>query len=157
MLSLADIRLCFVFTYSGYIFPSEHPIHIFTPGETLTLRVNISSTYSEARHIQSLTWYHNGSQICSCRTRNNGTELVIAGAKSSDAGVYQVKISALDFRRPDCDARILPVIEHLAMSAPVTFLLTQGRILLFPFILIIFLPLANFKLNSFVLLSRSDL
>lgn len=111
---------------SGFVYPLEHPVHTFTHGETVSLRVNISNTYSAARHIQSLAWYHNGSQICSCRTRNNGTELVIPNAKSNDAGIYQVKISALDFGRPDCDARILPEIEFFAMSAPVTFVLTQG-------------------------------
>ncbi len=115
--------------YSGFIFPLERPVHTFTPGDTLSLQVNISTTYSEARHIQSLTWYHNGSQLCNCRTRNNGTELVIPNAKQSDAGIYQVKINMLDFGRPDCDARILPEIEHLAMSAPVTFVLTQGIVL----------------------------
>ena len=112
--------------YVGFIFPLEHPVHTFTPGETLSLQVNISTTYSEARHIQSLTWYHNGSQICSCHTRNNGTQLVIANTKSSDAGIYQVRISALDFGRPDCDARLLPHTEILAMSAPVTIIITQG-------------------------------
>ena len=112
--------------YAGFIFPLEHPVHTFTPGETLSLHINISTTYSEARHIQSLAWYHNGSQICSCRTRNKGTELVIANAKSNDAGIYQVRISALDFGRTDCDARLLPHTETLAMSAPVTFILIQG-------------------------------
>lgn len=119
--------MCFLRIYSGYIFPSEHPVRIFTPGETLSLRVNISTTYYRASHIQSLTWYHNGSQICSCRTRNNGTELVIESAKNSDAGIYRVKISALDFGRPDCDERILQEIEHLALSAPVTFILAKGN------------------------------
>ena len=92
----------------------------------VSLKVNISTKYPEAKHIQSLTWYHNDSQICSCHTRNNGTELVIPNAKSSDAGIYRVKISALDLGRPDCDARILPDLEYLAMSTPVTFVLAQG-------------------------------
>ena len=97
----------------------------------MSLQVNISSRHSEARHIQSLAWYHNGSQVCSCRTRNNGTELVIPNAKSSDAGIYQVKISALDFGRPDCDARLLPQMEILTISAPVTFVLTQGMLCMY--------------------------
>ena len=111
---------------TGFIYPLKHPVHTFSSGETVSLRVNISRTEYQARYIQSLTWYHNGSQICHCHTRNNGTELVIPNAKSSDAGIYQVKISALDFGRPDCDARFLPEMEIFAMSAPVTFILTQG-------------------------------
>lgn len=115
---------------SGFIYPLEYPVHTFIPGDTLSLQVNISTAYYEAQHIHSLTWYHNGSQLCTCRTRNNGNELVIPNARSSDAGIYQVKISALDFGRPECDARILPVTEYLAMSAPVTFVLTQGILII---------------------------
>ncbi len=55
---------------------------------------------------------------------------MIPNTKSSDAGIYQVKISALDFGRPDCDAKILPEIEFLAMGAPVTFVLTQGMLII---------------------------
>ena len=62
------------------------------------------------------------------RIQNNGTELVIANATSSHAGIYQAKISALDLGRPDCDAKILPEMEYLAMAAPITFILTQGII-----------------------------
>ena len=118
--------------YTGFISPLGHPVHTFAVGEKVSLKVNISSTkHSQARHILKLTWYHNGSQIISqhpinARIRNNGTELVIANAKSNHAGIYQVKISALNLGRPDCDAKILPEMEYLAMSAPVTFVLTQG-------------------------------
>ena len=54
---------------------------------------------------------------------------MIDNAKNSDAGIYRVKISALDFGRPDCDERILPEMEHLALSAPVTFILAKGNLI----------------------------
>ena len=119
--------------YTGFISPLGHPVHTFAIGEKVSLKVNISAKYSQAGHIQGLTWYHNGSQIRSehpdARIQNNGTEIVIANAKSSHAGIYQAKISALDLGRPDCDAKILPEMEYLAMTAPVTFVLTQGIII----------------------------
>ena len=76
--------------------------------------------------MRNLTWYHNGSQVCRCRTRNNGTELVIPNAQSSDAGKYIVKISSLTFGKPDCDSRLLPLTESSLLNAPVIFVLTQG-------------------------------
>ena len=101
---------------------------MFTSGESISLQVNTSSTLSQVRYIQSLTWYHNGTQVYSCRTRSNGTELVIPSAQSSDAGAYQVKITSLNFGRPDCDSKLLPQLESMAFAAPVTFILTQGGV-----------------------------
>lgn len=112
---------------SGFVYPLGHQVRFFTSGETLSLQVNVSTRYYRASRIQSLVWYHNGSQICTCRTRNNGTELVISNARKSDAGIYEVKISSLDFGKPDCDARLLPEMESLAMTAPVMFVLTHGN------------------------------
>ena len=67
---------------------------------------------------------------------------MIANATSSHAGIYQAKISALDLGRPDCDAKILPEMEYLAMTAPVTFILTQGIIIHLRVIQIMILLLA---------------
>ena len=111
---------------AGFIYPLGDLVRMFTTGETVLLQINISTEYSRARYIQNLTWYHNGSQICSRRTRNNGTELVLPNMGSNDAGIYQVKVTSLSFRRPDCDSRLLPHLESLAIIAPVTFVLTQG-------------------------------
>ena len=72
---------------------------------------------------------------------------MIPNAKSSDAGIYRVKISALNLGRPNCDARILPDLEYLAMSAPVTFVLTQGKSIKLKL---------DIKMN-FILFSRSRL
>lgn len=110
----------------GLVYPLGDPVNTFATGDTLLLQVNISTNYYQARYIQNLTWYHNGSEICSCHTRNNGTELVLSNMQSSDAGTYQVKVTSLTFGKPECDSRLLPHLEYMAFIAPVTFILTQG-------------------------------
>lgn len=98
-------------------------------GESISLRVNISDN-SRARHIKTLSWYHNDTIVANTSNRvsirNNGTELHISNTISSDAGVYQVKVTALDFNIPYCDAIWLPpLVDYHAVLAPVTFVITS--------------------------------
>ena len=94
----------------------------------------ISNRYY-ARYINSLAWYHNGTRVTSddrVHIINNGTELTISNVVQSDAGKYEVKInSTKNARRISviCDMTILPMLEHLAFYAPVTFILHESSIL----------------------------
>ena len=83
--------------------------------------------------MTSLAWYHNGTRIVPKRNNNyvlakNDTSLTIKKMKSSDAGVYEVRINSTDagqYRNltnsPECDSLILPLLESVSYHAPVTF------------------------------------
>ena len=88
-----------------------------------------------AQYINSLAWYHNGTLVTSddrVHIINNGTELTISNVVQSDAGKYEVKINSIENARGSsvtCDVTILPMLEHLALHAPVTFILHESSIL----------------------------
>ena len=95
------------------------------------LNVNISGDY--ARHISSLAWYHNGTRIITGNKfiiSNNGTNLAIMDMREYDAGKYEVKINSINYngrRSVSCDMKVLPLLESLAIHAPVTFLVQEYR------------------------------
>ena len=94
----------------------------------------ISNSYY-AQYINSLAWYHNGTRVTSddrVHIINNGTELTISNMVQSDAGKYEVKINSIETARGSsetCDMNILPMLEHLALHAPVMFILHESSIL----------------------------
>ncbi len=79
-----------------------------------------------------MKWYHNGTEITSS-TRvsiaNNGTSLTISNMIDSDAGKYEVKIGSIGRGSSTaCDRNFLPILEVVAMTAPVTFIVQQYHI-----------------------------
>ena len=94
----------------------------------------ISNGYN-AQSINSLAWYHNGTRVTAddrVHIINNGTELTISNVVQSDAGKYEVKINSIENARGSsetCDLNILPMLEHFALHAPVTFILHESSIL----------------------------
>ena len=94
----------------------------------------ISNGYN-AQYINCLVWYHNGTRVISddrIHIINNGTELTISNVEQSDAGKYEVKIDSIEYARgrsEPCDMNIIPILEHLAFHAPVTFILHESSIL----------------------------
>ena len=88
-----------------------------------------------ARYFNSLVWYHNGTLVTSddrVDIIDNGTELTISNVVQSDAGKYEVKINSIKNARGSsetCDMNILPMLEHLALHAPVMFILHESSIL----------------------------
>ena len=96
------------------------------------MRINISDYNSLAQYIISLAWYHNGTQLTSddrVIITNNGTSLTISNMAESDAGKYEVRINSIGSSSALCDRNILPLLENLALSAPVTFLLQECNLL----------------------------
>ena len=113
----------------------------FIPGEELVLNVNISDDYF-ARHISSIAWYHNGTQITAgnkysitysnSSTSLTNTSLSIQNMVRSDAGKYKVKIESIEYRgnssSPHCDSIMLPILETYAIHSPVTFTVQEHYI-----------------------------
>ena len=99
------------------------------------MSVNPISNRYYAQYINSLAWYHNGTLATSddrVHIIDNGTELTISNVVQSDAGKYEVKINSIEYAREisvTCDMTILPMLEHLALNAPVTFILHESSIL----------------------------
>ena len=114
----------------------------FIPGEELVLNVNISND-SYARHISSIAWYHNGTQITAgnkysitysnSSTSLTNTSLSIQNMVRSDAGKYEVKVESIEYRgdssSPHCDSILLPLLEtYYAILTPVTFTVQEHYI-----------------------------
>ena len=102
----------------------------FIPGEELMLNVNLPNYY-HAQHISSIAWYHNGTQIIAGNKYfityipQTNISLSIQNMVGSDAGKYEVKIEAIEYRgdssSPHCDSIMLPLLETYAIHGPVTF------------------------------------
>ena len=136
------IKLLFL-DAAGYVHTDWPHMQFFTPGETVTLRVNISIDIILRTffgfNIAQLTWFHNGTKVAANCTSGRftvdarGTELTISNATSSDGGRYTVRVSALDFhgsRNSRQDSLWLPPLEHYTAHAPVTYILMeQGKLL----------------------------
>ena len=104
----------------------------FHLGSTIELQVNVSSEYSVARDIRTLTWYHNGTEVQSLTSRvsvlNSGTKIVIHNATQEDVGSYRVETTSINIRYylgsdGICDSLWLPLFRRHAGLAPVTFTL----------------------------------
>ena len=99
------------------------------------MNVNPISKRYYAQYINSLAWFHNGTRVTSddrVHIIDNGTELTISNVVQSDAGKYEVKINSIEITRGSsvtCDMNILPMLEHIALHAPVTFILHESSIL----------------------------
>ena len=96
----------------------------FVLGSTIELQVNISNDYSASRHIRTLVWFHNETEIQPSgrvSVLNNSTRIIIRDTTRADAGYYRVEIASLDFNDHDCDSLWLPVLRNHAAHAPVTY------------------------------------
>ena len=101
------------------------------------MAVSVNHLYKDyfAQYINSLAWYHNGTRVISddrVHKIDNGTELTISNVVQSDAGKYEVKINSIKNARGSsetCDMTLQPMLEHLALHAPVTFILHESSIL----------------------------
>ncbi len=109
------------------MYTDEQLFRSFNRGERLELNVNISNDYY-ARHISSLAWYHNGTKVTSGNKyiiNSNTTMLTVLNMTESDAGTYEVKINSINYdgdeSSQECDSRLLPLLEPIAMHAPVSF------------------------------------
>ena len=119
----------------GLLYTEDSVTRAFLLNGNMALRINNLSTgyySSQARYISYLSWYHNGTKIFPndrVNIINNGTTLVISNMIESDAGKYEVKIGSIDYigfrSSVICDQNILPVLETLAIHAPVTFYVQQ--------------------------------
>ncbi len=103
--------------------------------DTIILHINnlTLNTYGYlSRHISRMNWYHNGTEITSSTrvsVANNGISLTISNMIDSDAGKYEVKIGSIGRGSSTaCDRNFLPVLEVVAMTAPVTFIVQQYHI-----------------------------
>ena len=107
----------------GFVFSVEPLFRTFILGSTIELQVNISNYYS-ARHIRTLAWFHNGTEVQATgrvSVLNNGTRITIRDTTHADAGYYRVEIASLDFNDTVCDSLWLPLLSNHAAHAPVTF------------------------------------
>ena len=115
----------------GLLYTEDSVTRAFLLNGNMALRINnlLTGYYSyQARYISYLSWYHNGTKIFPndrVNIINNGTTLVISNMIESDAGKYEVKIGSIDYygyrSSVICDQNILPMLETVAIHAPVTF------------------------------------
>ena len=112
------------------MFTEEPFVCGFTHGRNFFLNVNISDDYY-AHYIDSLSWYHNGTQIVSGSKHtisNNDTMLMISNMVGSDAGTYEVKVHSISYgpyghNSPFCDSIIA---ELFTVFHPVTFTVQES-------------------------------
>ncbi len=109
----------------------------FLCGDNIALSINLTTGAYRyyTRYVSSLNWYHNGTNISNTdriSITNNGTSLSISNMIDSDAGIYEAKIGSIDYygygSSSECDQSFLPVLEVLALHAPVTFIVQQHHI-----------------------------
>ena len=118
-------------TIIGLLQTDEPVTRAFSLQERMVMGINISDYNSLAQYISSLAWYHNGTELTSddrVIITNNGTSLTISNMGESDAGKYEVRINSIGSNSAFCDRNILPLLENLALSAPVTFLLQESNL-----------------------------
>ena len=138
---VAMFNILFLYT-TGYVRTDWLRMQFFTPGETITLRVNISTAglfhFVYFFDITQLTWFHNGREVAANCTGGSGkfivnamgTELNITNTTSSDSGWYTVRVSSTTYGGR-CDSLWLPPLEHYTAHAPVTYTLRErGKLLL---------------------------
>ena len=123
------------YTHLGFLYPTGSVMKSFSHGGSLQMNVSISTDYS-AQYISSLAWYHNGTRIVTGHRftiTDNGTALHIRDMEESDAGQYEAKISSIDTELhsglpndAQCDSWVLPLLESLAVHAPVTFIVQES-------------------------------
>ncbi len=114
------------------MYTNEQLIRSFNHGERLELNVNISNDPYFGQYINSLAWYHNGTKVTSGNKyiiNGNTTMLTVLNMTESDAGTYEVKINSIDYLGYDssqeCNSRLLPLLESLALFAPVSFVVGE--------------------------------
>ena len=121
--------------HTGLIHTDDSITRAFSLQRRMAMSINLLSLNDFAQHINSLVWYHNGTRVTSddrVHIINNGTELTISNVVQSDAGKYEVKINSIENAggsSETCDMTLLPMLEHLAFHAPVTFILHESSIL----------------------------
>ena len=122
-------------THTGLIHTDDSITQAFSLHRRMAMSVNPISNRYFAQYINSLAWYHNGTLVTSggrVHIIDNGTELTTSNVVQSDAGKYEVKINSIKNAGGSsvtCDMNILPMLEHLALHAPVTFNLHESSIL----------------------------
>ncbi len=111
------LQLC-----SGFVFSVEPLFRTFLLGSTIELQIDVS-TDDLARHIRTLMWYHNETEVQDSgrvSVLNNGRRIIIRDATHRDAGYYRVEI-AVFFVYSYCNSLWLPLLRNHAAHAPVTF------------------------------------
>lgn len=117
------------------MYTTGSPVMTFNRGGRLQLSVNIDSICDD--NITSLAWYHNETRISSGRKftiSNHDTVLTGINMVSSDAGVYEVRISfnaictdeLVNYTSSLVPGCVLLQPETLAFIAPVTFIVQEN-------------------------------
>ena len=114
----------------GRLYSEESHTRAFSLFGMITLRINISMEYNRyAESIRSLSWYHNGTLLTNnsrMNITNSGRSLIVTNLAPSDAGKYELRIGSIASRqRSTCDRNFLPILENMALYAPVTFYVQQ--------------------------------
>ena len=121
--------MSYVIITIGFVFSVGPLFHNFILDSTIELQVNISNDNSAARHIRTLIWYHNETEVqpsgrVTVLNHNSKSHLfIIHNTTHADAGNSRVEIASLDFNDPVCDSLWLPLLRNHAAHAPVTFTL----------------------------------
>ena len=119
----------------GRLYSEESHTRAFSLFGMITLRINISMEYNRyAESIRSLSWYHNGTQLTNnsrMNITNSGRSLIISDLAPSDAGKYELRIGSIASKQgstSECNRNVLPILENMALYAPVTFYVKQHKI-----------------------------
>ena len=101
-------------------------VRSFNRGGRLQLNVMINSLCDDN---STLAWYHNKTHITSgskFTITDDDTVLTGINMESSDAGVYEVRISSVNVTCEPPSSCVLPLPETLAVYAPVTFIVQEN-------------------------------
>ena len=104
------------------LYSRNSPVQTFAPGRKVLLNVTNSG-------LHGVTWYHNRTEIKSSdRISATSTQLAIHQAVTSDAGVYQLRITSLflSCNESSRSGEWFHLLENLAAYAPVTFILQDN-------------------------------
>ena len=114
--------------FIGMLRTDEPITRAFSLHERMVMRIYIYDYFSSAQRISRLMWYHNGTELTPndrVAITGTGTSLTITNMTVSDAGKYEVKIYSQGTDPEICNRNLMPMLENLAVYAPVTFLLQE--------------------------------
>ena len=117
-----------ILTFIGLLQTDEPITRAFSLQERMVMRIYISDYFSRAQYINRLMWYHNGTELTPddrVAITSTGISLTITNMTESDAGKYEVKINSQGTDPAICNRNFMPMLETLALYAPVTFLLQE--------------------------------
>ena len=114
--------------FAGLLYPLGPTVVEFTPGESVTLEVDVADTFS-SMNFRSLRWFANATRLTSAgrfSISDDGKALTIKETVEEDVGVYDAKFTGLvlpGYNRK-CESALLDLLRPYPFGSPVSFQLS---------------------------------